>query len=350
MKKCLLLYCLSFICVIYTNAQITIDYSNTPVIGNIAIENVDTVFTGITPGSAGANQTWDFSGLITHTKDTSAFVDPSTLEGASDFPTANIGVRSNGAQNMFANSNSSSFDILGLHGDFGSMAGVLSVVLNPYKRLFTFPTTYLTTGSGTYTYQIQVAYSIPPYIDSARMVSSVVYNNNIDGWGTITTPAYSNVSCLRQVVREINTTTSYVHALGSWSVYGTPTVDTTYTYSWWSDTHNYTLAEIEVKGDTVSSAKYLYSLITDINKNSSNINSINVYPNPASNFINVSGVNENCYMIIHSIDGKIVSNVFMKENQNQISISKLINGMYFYNIINLNGDIISKGKFEVVKN
>ncbi len=351
MKKPLL-FCLSVIlCTVVSYAQITINQSNIPYVGLIAIENVDTVFTGITPGNAGTNQTWNFSSLATHSKDTSMFVNPSTLAGFSSFPTANLGVQSTGNQNIFAVSNSSSFDILGLNGDFGAPVGIMSVVLNPFKRMITFPATYLTTYSGTYTFQLQFPYSSPP-IDSARMSSSVSYVNNIDAWGSITTPAYSNVSSLRQNIREINTTTTYVHLTGiGWQPMGTPTVDTSFTYSWWSNTVNYTLAEIQTNGSgVVTDAKYLSAIYTGVNENISTENVIKIYPNPATTQINVSGITENCYIIIYNIEGQIVLDTFLKSNHAGINVSKFNNGMYFYNVMNLNGNSVAKGKFEVVKN
>jgi hypothetical protein len=348
MKKSLL-FVVSFLICAFSFAQITLNQSNMPTIGKVAIENVDTLFTGITPGSAGINQTWNFSTLANHSQDTSVFATPSSLTGYSSFPTSNIGVASTGSQNLFGNSGSTSFDILGIYADMGF--GPMAIALTPFKRMFSFPATYLTTYTGNYGLNLQFAYPSPP-IDSAKMVSSVDYTNTIDAWGTITTPTYSNQPCLRLNVREINTTTTYVHITGlGWQPTGAPTVDTSFTYSWWTNTVNFSLAEIQTDGaGVVTDAKYLSSYLTlGVNETVSVQNNVNVYPNPASSEIKVSGISDNCYMLIFDIEGKIVETALLKNWSNEIQIYQLNSGFYFYNLINLSGEIISKGKFEVIK-
>jgi hypothetical protein len=348
MKKTLL-FVVSFLICAFSFAQITLNQSNMPTIGIVAIENVDTLFTGITPGSSGVNQIWNFSSLANHNQDTSVFRTPSTLAGYSSFPTSNIGVASTGSQNLFGNSSSTSFDILGIYGDMGY--GPMAIPLSPFKRMFTFPATYLTTYSGNYGFNLQIPFPNPP-IDSARMVSSIDYVNTIDAWGTITTPSYSNQPCLRLKVREINTTTTYVHVIGfGWQPTGAPTVDTTFTYSWWTNTVNFSLAEIQTDvAGAVTDAKYLSSYLPlGVNENISVQNKVDVFPNPARTEIKVSGVSENCYLQIFDIEGKLVESSLLKNRLNEIQLNDINSGLYFYKIIDLKGGIISNGKFEVIK-
>lgn len=72
------------------------------------------------------------------------------------------------------------------------------------QKFLTFPSTYQTAFTGTSAYEI----TINPRqtgIDSIRMKSTTYTSSNIDGWGNLTTPAYSNVNSLRQYITDIRT-------------------------------------------------------------------------------------------------------------------------------------------------
>lgn len=349
MKK-LILLCISFLFTgTILNAQITLSQANMPFIGLTAVENVDTVLAGISQGSAGANQTWDFTALATHSKDTTSFVNPSTLTGYSSFPGSNLGASSSVGQNFFLDANSSFFDILGLYGTIPP-AGLVTVALTPFKRMITFPANYSDNYVGSYSYLVQIPFNNPP-MDSARVTSSVSYSNLIDAWGTINTPAFSNVSCLRQKVREISTTSFEVHipVLG-WQPYGSPTIDTTDTYSWWSDSHFYTLAEIETDGSgVVTSAKYLQAEYTDIKQVSDKEIDTEIFPNPATDFVNIHAIKTDSYVVIFGVDGKLISSQFIQKESSVINTTEFPSGIYYFNRLSLDGSVLEKGKFEILK-
>ena len=73
-------------------------------------------------------------------------------------------------------------------------------------------------------------------------------------------------------------------------------------------------------------------------------NEIVVFPNPANDFIYVKGIAQKEYFFkIRDINSKIVLQLKITENQN-IDISKLSSGVYFYEVIDLNNKT-DKGKF-----
>jgi len=61
-------------------------------------------------------------------------------------------------------------------------------------------------------------------------------------------------------------------------------------------------------------------------------NSIRIWPNPASNTVNITGVEMNSEITIYSVLGKVV--LQQKLNSNAINISSLSNGLYFLQIGN----------------
>jgi len=89
------------------------------------------------------------------------------------------------------------------------------------------------------------------------------------------------------------------------------------------------------------------TLASDVNENI--INKISVYPNPATNLINVNlGENQDVDIKIYNITGnQIFENSYKNINNTNINCSEFENGIYFMEIINGNS-IISK-KITVIK-
>ena len=73
-------------------------------------------------------------------------------------------------------------------------------------------------------------------------------------------------------------------------------------------------------------------------------NEIVLFPNPANDFIYVKGITQKAYFFkIRDTNSKIVLQIKITESQN-IDISKLSSGVYFYEVIDLNNKTV-KGKF-----
>lgn len=242
------------IAAVTSSAQITITSADMPVAGNVYFMAEDTNVA--VTGAAGASQQWDFSGWQNHGIDTNYFADPSTLAGYSSFPSSNLGV-TDGASNIFLNNSSSSLDILGFYTDFGS--GPAALPFTPAQKFISFPSNYQTAYNGTSRYELAIAYPQPP-VDSVKIISNISYSSEMDAWGTLTTPSYSGISCLRQKYTEIKTDSTFLYMFGSWSPSGAPTIDTTITYRWWSNSEEFPVAEIQTDGSgNVTSANYLTS-------------------------------------------------------------------------------------------
>ncbi|MDD3685643.1 MAG: T9SS type A sorting domain-containing protein [Bacteroidales bacterium] len=64
---------------------------------------------------------------------------------------------------------------------------------------------------------------------------------------------------------------------------------------------------------------------------------INIYPNPASNFVIIefeNEPNENSYFSIYSQTGQLVATIDIKNRINKIDIDKLALGNYFLKVVN----------------
>lgn len=356
MKKLLLVCCSVFLLLSGSWSQITVTQSNMPAIGYVAVQREDTVFAAAAPGNAGANsQNWDFAGWANHKQTSIGFEIPGSSAGSGNFPAANMAINDGGGISQFVNAGTTAFDFLGMYGDIAGIGSNSVLAFNPYLRMMTAPSTYNTSYNGNYTYNLKFAYSQFP-VDSVKMEASVIATSIIDAWGTMTTPSFLGVNVIRQKYTEIKTQTSYIHVTypaPAWQQNGDPQIDTTIAYRWWSDTFNIPVAEIETNATgSVSSAKWCHSYqqgSVRITENSVINNKVCVYPNPASDIVNITGINEISSIIISDITGKIVKGSILNNSKNNLNISNLNNGIYIYQIVNSKGNVLSNGRFVVTK-
>lgn len=328
------------------DAQITLTSSNINLVGNTFIRAEYDSITSV--GSSGTNQTWDFTSWGNQGLDTIPFVAPSGLPGASFFPTATAGsVLSN---NLFGaiyyDLNSNDLSIL---GNYGFSSNVPSFWNPPHKSL-TFPSTYQTAFNGVTTIDLYFPSSDTLVIDSTRYRIHNVYSSVIDAWGTLSTPTYSNVPVLRQMKTDIEYDTVFVLYVDS--VNWTPiqsVIDTSYSYIWHSETHGYPLVEARIdQGDSLYRANYLTAVLVGLNEFSKNSTTVSVFPSPASDKVSFKGMDSDAYLIIFDVNGKFVEKALLKKNTT-INVANYNNGIYFYNVVPLNGAPVSKGKFVVGK-
>lgn len=255
---------------------------------------------GLSPGSAGANQTWDFSGLsVPHSAGTYSVVPVALTPYAGDFPTANICFISptvyfdDPYYYIYYKTSPTSFEAVGLADSTGSELFIDSGIS------FIFPYIYNTIINDTY--QIYVG------DDSS-------FSSTYDGYGTLITPfgTYSNV--IRQ---------KSVETLGA----------ITYTdYSWFSTNPFKSIMEIyftnDINGNSTNGVQIFSNFaplsLTAFNKE----NSIKVYPNPTTSILNLHFSNAVTLdkLVIIDISGKTVMQ--QTKNITQINVEKLPAGVY----------------------
>ena len=330
------------------NAQITINLSDLPPINTTFTDANDTIYAGISIGNAGVNQTWNFSSLANHTQIFQSWVLPSTRPGASYFPTATMAVTKSGGQDSYVKISATAIEMLGLHGNFGSSIDQ-AAIFTPSMKYLQFPTTYQTSFNDTYNFEIKLA-MIGSDFDSIKNSFVTDYSAVVDAWGTITTPAFSNIPCLRQKNTSYTLISGYKHTTTGWVAMSTQR-DTTIEYIWISNQSKFMYANIKTKASgAIKSATYLLSTgVVGISESTPINNKIEVFPNPASDVININGVQQNTVLVIFDSNGKLMTNKLLNTRKNTINVSDYSNGMYFYQILDMKGQTIDKGRFSVVK-
>ena len=348
MKK-ITLFSLSLISVLSVKAQITINSSG---LINQDEKYISYGVDSITSfGGSGANQIWNFSSWISQQNSDTLFPQAASFGPAySSFPSANLFVGDSITGGVYYNKSSSAFELLGFKFDFGFS------VFNPPLKFLSFPSTYLTSYNSFYTSEI--AFFIGQGgVDSAKAVDTVAYSSIIDSWGTITTPAVSNVNCIRQKFTEVSTSTQYIKITGqsSWTFSSQDTATTNISYRWFSDIEKSIVAEVNTdEFNQILGGSYLFLTIPAGNSNAVNERTtmesdITVFPNPAADKINIAGVSQASELFIYDINGKLMEATIIKKANYSLSLSNYSEGSYFYAIKPLNGNPINKGKFTVVK-
>ena len=355
MKKALLTITSIVGSVLISQAQITVSSSDVVGIGAIVTEAEDTTST-FNVGSAGANQTWDFSAVLQHVIDTSTFLIPSTAPGSQSFPTATMVMNSmeDDSTYIFIEKTTSILKVVGV----ASFAPNGDTVTTDFKvDILTFPSTMGTTfSSGGFLIAFEDTVNFDPdgpgphaFVDSIRMTRSSSVSSEIDGWGNVITPL-GTFAVLRQDVREINTDTLWMQTGGTWTLFSSilsglfgmdsVMIDTNYTMNWWSDDANiaFPLVDMEydaITGDNTGGVGWLLeNPSVGIGSNSFD-SEIGIFPNPNNGqfvLTYLSNGTTDAQLNIYDSFGKLIISELIEERINTIDLNNAASGIYLIQV------------------
>ena len=248
---------------------------------------------GLSPGNAGANQVWDFSGLtLTPPNFTFNTVAVATAPSSNNFPASNYCwkmIESSDPNNIiseydFYNLSNTSLEYLGHSGSSISIYSDTAIY-------FQFPYTYNTEINDTY--------------QSSGAPNAHSNTSVYDAYGTLKTPfgTYTNV------IRQKKTEGTYV------------------SYRWYQTKP----FSIIMQGEfTDSSPLTVYKNTTGLGVNPIEPKkAMAIFPNPAHTELNIQLPEQQTLdrVAIKDVTGKIV--LKQDQNLNQINVSHLANGLYF---------------------
>ena len=193
-------------------AQITIEASDLPVVGDEWETTGDGGVEYLDLGSTGGGQIWDFSDLQLNDVATQSFIDPVVLfDNVGDFPDADL------AQTQVGSTRANLFDItddavyeLGLVVQLFDQPFLTSVPYVPPVEVRALPTTMGTAFIDSFYFDLVLSdESIAA--DSVRLKHLEWRDSEIDAWGTMTTPSGTfDVLRERLIVHTIDSVWSYV--------------------------------------------------------------------------------------------------------------------------------------------
>jgi hypothetical protein len=371
MKKTLFsLIMLTSIGICSSQAQITLNMVDVVDQGDVVEQASDTIPGAITIGGGGASQTWNFSTLNEDVLDTLSFKNPAPLPGSSNFPLSNIGMVDTDQDSswIFLTKNGAGLFIDGSYQIQQGQATVLSFV----ATIISFPSTMGTNFNGTWSGTIG-GFDVSAFglgLDSLKVTRGSTTSSNIDGWGNVTTP-FGTFASLRQIVNQedVDTTWEKSSATGLWTLISPTTIgilagfgvnltdisyDTTRTARWWTDdpTARYPIVEMDYEANgTVNNIDWQKATPTvGVDEQTISLSGVSLYPNPAKNQITVeTRLTDNNSIKILDVTGKLISDNSFTSNKITLSVSSLDNGVYFYNILDVAGNVLHSNKFVVTK-
>lgn len=216
MKKNYFLF-FSFLLSFNISAQISIEYADAPMIGDVLFYANDSTVGDLDIGMAGMNQVWDFSNLENHFDTYQNSVDPTGTPGFDFFPESNLAFESFG-NHLYLKKDADKIQNLGLVVDLDGMGTFIPVRFNPEQTLIVFPTTFGTSFNDTSALDLITELDPPVQgADSIRIRQTFMRQIEIDAYGEIMLPQAS-FDGLRQKesVHQIDSIWAHVPFLGGW--------------------------------------------------------------------------------------------------------------------------------------
>lgn len=321
------------ICPLISFAQITITQNNFPSNGDEYIySNANT--NGIDISQTGANMNWDYSQLTSINYDTLSHVAVSSTPLAyqfffnipfssyqADYAIKGQDIQSPDPTNMvsisevfdFHKKNNTSIEMVGFGANINGIPA--SIKYDTIDQLYPLPLTYGTNDSTSAYYLLDVP-SLGTY---GQHIQRKV---EVDGWGSITTP-YQNYSQSLRVVTTLyqRDTLLVLQPIPLPGVAFNRPIQTT--YEWFVSGIGAPVFSVTQQTNITSNAKFIDINTTDINKHESF--ELEVFPNPATDLINISIPYEKATMTIVELNGKIV---FNGQYSKTINISNYSKGNY----------------------
>lgn len=347
-----LLYTLAFSFAISFSikAQITITSADMPNAGDtLRISMTNSIGSNIA-SATGANHTWNYSNLTPSSQRVERFDSPNTFTspynllfnifntsyGKDNYTITSIPiptVQITAAYDFYKESNN---DLRQIGAGYVINSVPLPFIYNSPDIIYKFPLNYQNVDSSNYGFGLPIP-SIGYYGQSGKRV------NTVDGWGTLTTP-YGTFQTLRVKSAVYATDTIFLTSLNFGSKVTRPLK---YEYKWLAAGSKIPVLQIDANvtgaNQTITAVLYRDSLrsvpqvgITE----TTNINQVSIYPNPATDKAIVSYVlNTTSEVSIHLIDmlgrkvyeekiEKSVSGNYLKE----IDVTGFSKGLYFVNL------------------
>ena len=343
-------------------AQITISNTSFPKLGDRIIMHNDTLLnSAITPGSAGANQTWNFTTIQSGAQDTSTAVALSATPLSVNFPGATIAINQGGGSVAFMKAGTADLEVLGFSGDFMGTGTPLSIHFNPTQIVAKAGMTFGSTDTNTSGFRITLPGSAigQVLLDSIRMTLTQTVYNNFDAWGTVTTPT-GTYNCLRNNSTNFSIQTIDVKPIfpPGWQLGAQIDTTTSQSYLYLDNASALEVAGIDVDTSGLVVGAHYRELGSVLGVTTTTENSIkmNVFPSPANSasVILTSGLNAGSYHgEVYTVNGQLVNQLTLVASNGLVAMNlhdmNLASGTYVASIRNAAGEVVVSRKFQFVK-
>lgn len=291
----------------------------------------------ISPGSAGANQTWNLGAMIPTITVHANMLVASTTPSTGLYPNANINY-DDGYVKQFFKTSSTALQSYGKFNHNGALTGtVITTYSDPIDYLHlpcNFNDTYIDSYAGSNYTSPSVT---PTYI---RFGTTTV---TADGYGTLVVPTATYTNVMRVHMHSLNRDSVANSSSGSYY--------TKDEYFWYSPGTHYPVAGY-YNYDGVMHSFYISSNLTGLKENSKQFGVVELYPNPASDVLNIHfpvySAKGMQLFIYNSIGQEIkaLNSETMPTDDIKINTSDLPKGIYILQVKS-NGNLLKAKRFVI---
>lgn len=360
-----------------TNAQIVIDESDFAGVGDVITFGGDDDVTQLTLdlGATGSGQTFDLSNLATDNLNDVGFYDPSTVQGGSTFPSADLAVDQLGGIYAFTEVGNGTVDIIGLGGDFGGQLGSpipIEVALEAQDpwTLFEFPAsvnsdvlidTAMFQGKFLSDGLVPAEFAAFWDPDSIEVKRVIYYEADVVGDGALTDPLGGTHDVIKVEVVETNIDTIWGWTQGSgWerppsfveSLIGVPTNETVYRTRFISKDLGYYVVDVttDANGNPVSAVfksnqSECCTGVEEIVAAGQNV----LYPNPTNDMVRVRTGGDIYEFNVFDMTGKLLVSELLTMDNQAVNLEGLSTGLYIFQMVDEAGKVAHTSRLSVVK-
>jgi hypothetical protein len=309
------------------------------------------------PGSAGVNQTYNFSALHSHLWASNTLIAASTGVLGSHYTMTNVCSHVDTLYYYF-DSSSTHVNLWGVSGNLlGNSVNNAQVYSNP-QTIIKFPSTYNSTFTDTAAYDSKMPYNDyyqGYYVDSVREKERIITVSNIDGWGNVTTPNQT-FPCLRQNIVEHSIDSTWAKVVvGTYHYWLNLSGDATSTQSYSYISHVGPIVNIEYYADSNAIAQITWNptVWTAVPKNEME-NDINIFPNPNTGEFDMtmnSSISNDYTIELSNVLGQVIyheslSNFSGKYNKH-FDVKAYGDGFYMMRVFNTSG-LLKSNKIAII--
>lgn len=274
----------------------------------------------VAPGNAGANQTWNLGFTSTGSSVTTG-VAPSSTPYSSSFPTANVSFGT--SPYVYYKTPSTAWQMNGVVNGAGTV-----IAYSDLEDMLRFPTAYNSSYTDTWSATfVQATYTY--YRTGSTTVTA-------DGWGTLTTPAGTFANVMRVHFVQTYQDSTYIQNMPFVITYQNDQ------YMWYLNGNHYPVASVytlTAASSTSQAGYYLDNVVSGIDESQA-LSSLSLYPNPATDQLNLSYTLADSREVVVSVfnaDGSLVREMKQGqsaegENIQRIFVGDLPDGIYFATI------------------
>ncbi len=262
----------------------------------------------LSPGSAGANQTWNFSGAIQSGTDTYTVDGVSSIPCGNQYPTATLGIGTGGYEMIQRTWNE--YNCVGNT----ITPGMANFIYSDPEKRFKFPMTF--NNSYTDLFAGVSTATQTTYRSGFALISC-------DAFGTVITPSTTYTNALR-----IHRTIMWIDS----SQTGSDTCNGDY-YYWFAPGNRYPVAQIwsvACTGGSSMGAMFLDSITIGMEENTAALSTLSVSPNPFTNSFTLT-CSANCIgevAMLTDVSGRLVRIFVITDLITPIDLGEIQNGMY----------------------